>query len=168
MLGHMELQYPSHDYPFDVNTCILGSVHMAMYYFLAEFRLRSLATWMAANGSTHILQHELADTRWGHILSITSLSISLIINAVVTGLIVLRILKVCWIREDQTFGLGIGGTKLRSIIFLIMESGVMMFLIQLIRVITTIFDLHGVYFIVGIDQMLNVIINLAVTSFHIT
>ena len=139
-----------------------------MYYFLADFRLRSLATWMAANGSTHILQHELADTRWGNRLTITSLSISLIINALVTGLIVLRILKVCWIREDQTFALGIGGSKLRSIILLIIESGMTMFVIQLVRVVSTVFDLHGVYFIVGIDQMLNVTINLAVTSFHVT
>ncbi|KAF8814574.1 hypothetical protein BYT27DRAFT_7206016, partial [Phlegmacium glaucopus] len=64
--------------------------------------------------------------------------ISLAVNGVVTGLIVLRIFKVYWeIRptfEDQTLGIGTKD-KIRSIISIIIESGMAMFTIQIIAVV---------------------------------
>ena len=67
---------------------------------------------------------------------------SLIVNAVVTGLISLRILKVYWevtkpTFENQTSSVGGTNAKLRSIIFIIIESGIAMFAIQLIWVVLT-------------------------------
>jgi hypothetical protein len=100
----------------------------------------------------------------------TSLSISLTVNTIVTGLIVLRILKVYWKGRsafDQTLGVGRDHLKLRSIIFIIIESGMAMFSIQLIRVVLTILELDATYFIMGIHQMFNVIIR-SVLFYHLT
>ena len=87
-------------------------------------------------------------TNLGQTLTVTSLTISLTVNAIVTGLIVFRILKVyCKVRptsEEQDFSVAEPGGKLRSIIFVIIESGMTMFSIQLIRVILTIPNLDAV------------------------
>jgi hypothetical protein len=97
---------------------------------------------------------------------------SLAVNAVVTGLIVLRILKLS--RElVPTFGdrtLGIGGTeaRVRSIIFIMIESGMAMFAIQLIRVVLTILNVEALTLVIGINQMLNVIVRSVISTFHFT
>ena len=91
------------------------------------------------------------------------LGISLTVNAAVTGSIVFRILKV-YKEVKTTFGhrtLGNGepaGAKLRSIMLIIIESGMAMFTIQLIRVVLTILQNNAFYISVGINQTLNVII----------
>ena len=93
----------------------------------------------------------------------TALGISLTVNAAVTGLIVLRILKV-YKEVEPTFGhrtLGNSGpakAKLRSIMLIIIESGMAMFTIQLIRVLLTILQNDAFRISVGINQMFNVII----------
>ena len=100
-------------------------------------------------------------TRLEFTMVATSLTISLIVNAVVTGLIVLRILKVYWkvrLTFDRTLGIGGDNPKLRSIIFIIIETGMALFSIQLIRVVLTFLELDATYFIMGVHQMLNVII----------
>lgn len=126
--------------------------------------LAYLATWLATNGSTYIESHEIVVTYLGYKEGLTSLSTSLIVNAVVTGLILLRILKVYWevkpTFENQTSSVGGTNAKLRSIIFIIIESGIAMFAIQLIRVVLTVLQLINkliniVYLIIGIHQMLN-------------
>jgi hypothetical protein len=107
-------------------------------------------------------------------LTLTSLVISLIVHAVVTGLIVFKILKVYWtVRhtfhpEDRTLGVGGTNAKLRFIIFVIIESDMAMFTVQLIRVVLTILDLDTVYLIIGMHQMFDVIIGLVVSIFHFT
>ena len=99
---------------------------------------------------------------WGGILTTTSLAISLTVNVVVTGLIVFRIVKVYWevrpTSEDR--GLSVGGAngKLRSIIFIIIESGMTLFSIQLVRVVLYMVELDASYLVVGINQMFFVII----------
>ena len=117
------------------------------------------------NGSTYISPVEpflnLTDT--GVILGLTSLVISLTVNTVVTGLIVLRILKVYWMArptsEEQTLGVHGANGKLQSVIFLIIESGMAMFSVQLVRVVLMLLNLSIVInFVVGINQMLFVII----------
>jgi hypothetical protein len=109
----------------------------------------------------------------GNTMTITSLVISLTVNAIVTGLIVLRILKVY--REigsavDQTFGVGGDNLKLQSIIFIIVESGMAMFSIQFIRVILSVSlnTINGVQIVIYINQMFNVIIQLVMSTFHVT
>ena len=91
---------------------------------------------------------------------------SMAVNALATGLIVFRIFKVFrevkLASDDQTFVVT-RGNKLRSIIFILIESGMALFSIQLARVVVT-FMYSGVaaydafLFIVAIHQQLNVII----------
>ena len=63
---------------------------------------------------------------------------SMAVNALVTGLIVFKILKVfLQVRPNSVErGLGsTGGSKLRHIIFVIIESGMALFAIQLLRLV---------------------------------
>ena len=92
-----------------------------------------------------------------------ALGISLTVNAAVTASIVLRILKV-YKEVKPTFRhrtLGHGGpaeAKFRCIMLIIIESGMAMFTIQLIRVVLTILQNDAFYISVGINQISNVII----------
>ncbi|KAF8816970.1 hypothetical protein BYT27DRAFT_7205369 [Phlegmacium glaucopus] len=119
--------------------------------------LTFLATWLAVNGTFYIVPDEGVDVTYsGYAVSLTSLAISLVVNGVVTGLIVLRILKVYReIRptfEDQTLGIGTKG-KIRSIIFIIIESGMVMFTIQTIGVVFFVLRLDAMFTIIRITQM---------------
>jgi hypothetical protein len=90
------------------------------------------------------------------------------VNALVTGLIVFKILKVFLefkpTSVERTLGSlnSTGGSKLRHITFIIIESGVALFAIQLVRVVLGNVDtqtaLSGQHFVISIHQMLNVTI----------
>ena len=99
----------------------------------------------------------------------------MVVNAVVTGLIVFKILKVFLevkaTSVEQTLGSlsSTGGPKLRHIIFIIIESGMALFAIQLARVVilsVTEFQtgpaspslINASAIVISIHQMLNVII----------
>ena len=100
----------------------------------------------------------------------TGLGISLTVNAAVTGLIALRILKmykeVNPTVEHRNLGNGgPAGGRLRCIMFIIIESGMAMFTIQLIWVVlTTILQNDAFYISVGINDIFNVIIHSLVIS----
>jgi hypothetical protein len=90
------------------------------------------------------------------------------VHTLVTGLIVFKILKVflevkaATTSVERTLG-STGGTKLRHIIFIIIESGMALFVIQLVRVLFSILPVPGVQqslidLVIGINEMLNVII----------
>ena len=88
------------------------------------------------------------------------------VNALVTGLIVFKILKVFLevktTTVEGTLG-STGGTKLRHIIFVIIESGMALFAIQLIRVVFFNLPVELVpdctyNLVICIHQMFNVII----------
>ena len=122
--------------------------------------------WIAATGSVFIGQGEVRETEWGYILDLTALTASMTVNALVTGLIVFRIFKVfrqvnSVTTSDET-SLGVtGGRNLRSIIFIIIESGMALFAIQLIRLVIagngfTTAETDTSKFIVSIHEMLNV------------
>ena len=110
---------------------------------------------------------------------ITALAATMAVNTLVTGLIVFKILKVfleikrlkleATTSDERTMGslpvISTGGTKFQHIIFIIIESGMALFVIQLIRVVfssvpiavptnsfTITWDM-----VVGIHEMLNVI-----------
>ena len=98
---------------------------------------------------------------------------SMTVNALVTGLIVFEILKVSLGVKDtsaeQTSGSlsSTRGTKLQHIIFIIIESGLALFVIQLVRTVLTGMptavqaDLNfkfGLDIIIALHEMLNVII----------
>ena len=92
------------------------------------------------------------------------------VNTLVTGLIVFRILKVFWEVKptlvERTLG-STGGTKLRDIIFVVIESGMALFVMQLVRLVLSNIPVPDaqwpVYvaaydFVVVTTQMLTVII----------
>jgi hypothetical protein len=120
------------------------------------------------------------DIPWTGILALTGLATSMAVNALMTGLIVFKILKVFLefksTSVEQTLGSlsSTGGSKLRHIIFIIIESGMALFAVQLVRVVLISLvtaqtedgnltrALVGMELIMVIHQMLNVII----TSVH--
>ena len=115
-------------------------------------------------------------------LSTTSLAATMVVNGLVTSLIVFRILEVFLEVEaastsvERTLG-SAGGTKFRHIIFVIIESGMTLLIIQVVRLVLgaivepSQFEAPGLvtiaidYFVV-IGQMFNVIIrSVQFTSF---
>ena len=100
---------------------------------------------------------------------VTSLVLSMAVNALVTGLIVFKILRVFLgvrattvtsVNSEGNFSSTGGGTKLRRIIFVIIESAMALFAVQLVRVVLNFFPSMAVDratdFIFVIQQMLNV------------
>lgn len=92
---------------------------------------------------------------------------SMAVNALVMCLIVFRIFKVFQVvkftttLDERSLGIA-GGRKLWSIMFIIIESGMALFSIQLARIVVstslkTTADLDAFSLIVGIHEMLNVI-----------
>ena len=100
---------------------------------------------------------------------ITSFTVSMAVNAMVTGLIVFKILKVFLevkpTSVEGTLGSSYStrGSKLQHIIFIIIESGMALFAVQLVRVVFSSLPLMmstavAFNFIIGTNQMFNVII----------
>ena len=102
---------------------------------------------------------------------ITSFALSMTVNALMTTLIVFKILKVflevkpTLVERPSSLGgsLATGGTKLRPVIFIIIESGMALFAIQLARVVLSCLQLNlstvlAFNLTIGINQMFNVII----------
>ena len=104
---------------------------------------------------------------------LTGIALSLIVNAFVTGLIVLRIFMVYQevkpTSTETTLG-ATGGRKLRSIMFILIESGMALFSMQLVRLVLGLFysqnvAMEGYDITLGIDQMLHVTITNPFTYF---
>ena len=90
------------------------------------------------------------------------------VNALMTGMIVFRILKVTGAMPsasfDQTLG-STGGNKVRHIVFIIIESGMALFVIQVVRFVLALGFIPQTAawagandFVIAINQVLNVII----------
>ena len=96
-------------------------------------------------------------------LIVTSFALSMVVNTLATGLIVIKILKVfSEVKRASSLG-ATGGTKFRPIIFIIIESGMALFAIQLVRIVYSCLPLQPptlltFNLIIGINQMFNVII----------
>ena len=125
--------------------------------------------WIASLCPTVIVQGTVYAAAWSNILTLASLAASMTVNALVTGLIVFRIFKVFRevkiVTTSNETSLGVtGGSKLRSIIFIIIESGMALFAIQLVQLVIVATGLgtdaeNIVYqLIIGIYEMLNVVI----------
>ena len=100
----------------------------------------------------------------------TGLATSMAVNTLVTGLIVFRILRVFLEVKatsiERTLG-STGGTKLQHIIFVIIESGMALFAMQLVRLVLESIPVTEAQldvfqaaadFVMVTNQMLNVII----------
>ena len=147
---------------------------------LADIDFFFLVMWTACIGAEFIVQNEIFTDMWGEVLALTSLIASMIVNALATGLIVFRIFKVFREVKDVTTSdeksLGVtGGRKLHSIIFIIIESGMALFAIQLARVVLGIITLNGnsetdvaYNFIIPIHEMLNVITSSVIATLCFT
>lgn len=117
-----------------------------------------LAIWIAAS----IVHGQILFTVWGDRLSIIGVAVSMSVNALVTGSIVLRILKV--FREvktstvdDQVLGVT-GGSTLRRVIFALIESGMVLFSIQFVRLVITILSKPDIFLLIScMHAMVNVI-----------
>ena len=130
--------------------------------------------WIAAIRSQFISQGQIDISAWGSILALASFTASMTVNALVTGLIVFKIFKV--FRESITTSseksLGVtGGRRFRSIIFIIIESGMALFAIQLARLVIATTGLgtdaeENIYLlIVGVHEMLTVVISSVITLY---
>ena len=134
--------------------------------------------WIAAISAQFIAQDQIDISAWATVLVLASFTASMTVNALVTGLIVFKIFKV--FREVKSIttanekSLGItGGGKFRSIIFIIIESGMTLFAIQLARLVIAATgqktyaegDIYSL--IIGIHEMLNVIISSVIVYFYI-
>ena len=125
----------------------------------------------AQDGAITFVQGQMESNSWGAHLGFLSLVTSMIVNALVTGLIVFKILKV-FLKAKSTVtsverSLGsTGGTKLRQSMFIIIESGLVLFAIQLIRFVLYVAAVYSpdnlnriLYTLpIGINEMFNVII----------
>ena len=94
------------------------------------------------------------------------------VNALVTGLIVFKIFKVFQevktaTVDDQNLGVT-GGSTLQRVIFIIIESGMALFSIQLTRLVVTIVSTDASYNAFGLvastHEMLNVIIRSVIAT----
>jgi len=120
LLDHVESKYPSRDHSF-----ILGN-HIFSYLASVNWRNRVYTRQI------------FFENDWGGTLVLTAYVLSMAVNTLSTGLIVFKILKVFSevkaILVERTLGIT-GGTKLRYVIFVIIESGMALFAIQLVRVV---------------------------------
>ena len=126
-------------------------------------------------GVIGVEQDSVVTAPWGDAFTLTGLATSMAVNALTTGMIVFRILQVFFkpTSVERTLG-SLGsteGSKIRHIIFIIIESGMTLFAIQLIRVVlssmvaqavntayTGPLPVAGMELVIGIHQIFNVII----------
>ena len=120
---------------------------------------------MAVFDTTNDAASYLANT-----LFITGLTASMAVNTLATGMIVFRILQVTRANRltsvERTLG-ATGGNKFRHIMFIIIESGLALFAIQLVRIVLEFIPVSDgeeslfqavLDLVIVINQMLNVII----------
>ena len=128
---------------------------------------------MAGSVSVFINQGILGVVAWGDRLIETSITLSMTVNALVTSLIVVKIFEV--FREVSNLNtpteniLSVtGGRKLQSVIFILIESGMVLFSVQLARLVVTILTTDAAtdaFTLIGyIHQMVNVIIRLVIST----
>ena len=119
-----------------------------------------------------VVQDQVYNYKWANILFLIGIMLSMTVNALVTGLIVFRIFKVfqevkACTANDQCLGVT-GGSTLRRVIFILIESGMALFAIQLARLLVSIAvkilatdASYNVYaLIIPIHEMLNVIMTI--------
>ncbi|KAF8797765.1 hypothetical protein BYT27DRAFT_7246945 [Phlegmacium glaucopus] len=87
-----------------------------------------LVIWLAGNGSQIILSGQLVQPHWAQGMILAAVAVSMTVNALVTCLIVSKILKMyhevksALGSDDQGLG-ATGGSKIRTAIFIVIESG---------------------------------------------
>ena len=110
-------------------------------------------------------------------LFFTGLAASMVVNALMTGMIVFRILKVTGATSfEQTSG-STGDNKVRHIMFIIIESGIALLVTQVVRLVLGFISMEAGQwmgfrpfedFVIVISQVLNVIIILRTVFLYIS
>ena len=105
-------------------------------------------------------------------MEFTAVIMSMAVNTLATGLIVFKIFKVYWEVKplyDQPFG-RTGGSKLRPLIFIIIESRLVLFSIQLALIVTDLEPTQAALAasipVASIQRMLNVIISSGIVTYN--
>ena len=128
------------------------------------------ATWLASafSGNINNIYGHYGVSYWPTTVFVTGLATSMAVNALMTGMIVFRIVKATGVMPtsvEQTLG-STKGNKFRHIMFIIIESGMALFAIQLGRFVLLFISVPVEQFpfleaandmVIGINQMLNVI-----------
>ena len=162
-------KYSFRDYSFNLVNHILRSVNLSSFDEPITIYRLYLATWLALAGAP---ASGSVSFGWWDTLELTGLATAMAVNTLVTGLIVFRILKVFKFlgvkptSVERSLG-STSGTKFRHIVFVIIESGMALFAIQLVRVVIYTLPVQAaqlptyevaIDFVIAINQMLNVII----------
>ena len=143
---------------------------------LIDFNLWLLVIWITGVATPSvIIQGQVTILGWGRTLGATGLALSMAVNAVVTGLIVFKIFKAFQalktsIADGQILGAAAsGGNTFRRVIFILIESGMALFSIQLARLVAIMVDTSAAMkaqeLITTVHEMLNVIIRLVIVTF---
>ncbi|KAF8816038.1 hypothetical protein BYT27DRAFT_7154988 [Phlegmacium glaucopus] len=123
-----------------------------------------LVTWLASNSSQRILSDQFVVVPdWGYSMYLAGTTMSMTVNALVTCLIGFKIFKIYRevksTSDDPSLG-ATGGRKIRTVMFIVIESGMILFSIQLARLMATVFQATDAGFktfdiVFYIHQMLN-------------
>ena len=141
---------------------------------VTDFNLWFLAIWIATGTAPlWVVNGKFGVPEWTNTLGMAGIALSMTVHALVTGLIVFRILKVFQgvktaTVDDQNLG-DSGRNTLRRVIFIIIESGMALFSVQLTRlvvgivatIVTTDAANDAYPLISGIHEILNVIMTIS-------
>ena len=142
---------------------------------LIDFNLWFLVIWITGfTAPSIIVQDQRFILNWGNTLAATGLALSMTVNALVTGLIVFKIFKVFQavktsVADGQIPGVTASdGSPLRRVIFILIESGIALFSIQLARLVVIMVGTNAALKAEGligpIHEMLNVVIRSVIVT----
>ena len=174
----MGLQYPYRDCSFNLSIRIRRSVNgQSIVASLGNFNSLPLDVWILS-GIPMYSMGEMIYCATGNNCSIsatTGIALSITVNALVMGLIVFKTIKVFREVNPTSDERNLGVTHrstLRSAIFVLIESGMILFSIQFLRLVIGIADPVPVpraySLFVAIQEMFNVIIRSDISTFHFT
>ena len=136
---------------------------------MTDFNLWFLAIWIATGTAPlWVVNGKFGVPEWTNTLGMAGIALSMTVNALATGLIVFRIFKVFQgvktaTADDQNLG-DSGRNTLQRVIFIIIESGMALFSVQLARLVATIVTTDAANdaypLISGIHEILNVIMTI--------
>ena len=124
------------------------AIYLTCFFFDKPIfkNLSPLASCLASAGAITFEQGQFFVVFWGRRLVLTGLVVTMTVNILVTGLIVFKIVEVVLEvkastsveRTSRSLSSNLnstGGTKLQHIIFILIESGMALFAIQVVRVV---------------------------------
>ncbi|KAF8817015.1 hypothetical protein BYT27DRAFT_7247886 [Phlegmacium glaucopus] len=121
---------------------IVWGCHIHVVILPSILAVAYLVIWLISSSFLSILSGQVVEPDWANKMVLAALGISMTVNALVTFLIVFNIFRVYReigsTSDDQSLG-ATGGSKIRTVIFIIIESGMILFSIQLVRLLASIF-----------------------------